>query len=75
MTVTQTLRTVERKNDHPDVLKISLTAITTPSDMHEVQFIRMYGKTQRKQKFYLSAEDMIEFQNVLTEYNKSFIGV
>jgi hypothetical protein len=75
MTVTQTLRTVERKQDYPDVLKISLTAIPTPADMHEVQFIRSYGKTQNKQKFYLSAEDMLQFENVLTEYNKNFVVV
>jgi len=73
MTVTQTLRTVERENDHPDVLKISLTSIPNPSDMHEIQFIRSHGKSQRKEKFYLSNEDMVQFESVLTEYNKNFV--
>ena len=74
MTVTKTLRTVEHENNFPDVLKISLTSIPVPADMHEIQFIRSHGKTQRKEKFYLSNEDMVQFENVLTEYNKNFVA-
>lgn len=75
MEVTKTLRVVEHENTYPDVLKISLKSIPVPADMHEVQFIRTHGKSTRKEKFYLSAEDMIQFESVLVDYNRNFIDL
>ena len=75
MKLTNTLRTVHNDKVHPDVLKISLSPVANPSDMHEVVFIRSHGDNTSKQKFYLSAEDMIQFEDTISSYNRSFIDL
>ena len=75
MTLTITLRTVYNDKTHPDVLKISQSPVANPSKMHEIMFIRSHGENTSKQKFYLSSEDMIQFEDTIISYNRGFIDL
>ena len=74
MEVTKTLRVVEHENAHPDVLKISITPDPVLDDMHELVFIRSHGESSQRHRFFLASEDMLNFADTLSSYNKGFIS-